>query len=108
MTFDGRLSWLSLMSLLKDGQLSCPARVAVMAVDICFLKSNIFLQNKKRWTLSSSRVFLSETGRSRTLVGGATVTVEQVPGQTRGWVPRPKPARGDSKQQPFFFFFLCI
>lgn len=36
MTFDGHLSWLSLMSLLKGGQLSCPARVAVMAVDICF------------------------------------------------------------------------
>lgn len=47
MTFDGRLSWLPLMSVLKDGQLTCPGRSLSMAVDIWFLKSNIFLQNKK-------------------------------------------------------------
>lgn len=82
--------------------------VDFLSMDICFLKSNIFLQNKKDPPYCHKGVVLSQTGRGRRLMGGATVTVEQVPDQLAAGFPSAQPARGDWNQHFFFLpsFFI--
>lgn len=79
--------------------------VDFLSMDMCFLKSNIFLQNKKDPPYCHKGVVLSQTGRGRRLMGGATVTVEQVPDQLGSLQPNLPEA---TRTSTFSFFLLSL